>query len=85
MNVKRLLYSDFGRIVISILLGFGFACLFYKVCNDKNCIVFQGPVIDQVDGKVFEYGDKCYKYSIKQHPCDPEKQTVYFRSATQND
>ena len=80
MNVKRILYSDFGKIVISILLGFGFACLFYKVCNDKNCIVFTGPIIKEVDGKVFEYGNKCYKYSIKQHPCDSQKQTVHFSS-----
>ena len=64
MNFKRLLNEPLGRILISILLGLGLATLFRKVCKDKNCIVFNGPVISEFDGKIYKHGDKCYKYSV---------------------
>ena len=41
MNIKRLLNTHLGRIIISILLGLGLASLFRKVCTDKNCIKFE--------------------------------------------
>ncbi len=41
MHIRRLIYSDFGRIVISILLGLGLATIFRKVCNDINCLIFK--------------------------------------------
>ena len=44
MNLRRLIYSDIGRIIISILLGLGLATLFRKVCNDRNCLVFKAPI-----------------------------------------
>ena len=40
MNLKRLLYSSLGKIIISIMLGLGLATMFSKVCKDKNCITF---------------------------------------------
>ena len=45
MYVQRLLNSKMGKVALSIILGFGLATLFRKVCTDKNCIVFNGPVI----------------------------------------
>jgi hypothetical protein len=57
MNFKRLLYTPIGKILISIVLGIGLATLFRKVCNDKNCIVYNGPVIQDIDNKVYKHGD----------------------------
>ena len=51
MNFKRLLNTPFGIIIISMLLGFGLATLFRKVCKDKNCIVFNGPILSDFEGK----------------------------------
>ena len=45
MNLRRLLESELGKNIISILLGLGLATLFRKVCTDKNCIRFNGPII----------------------------------------
>ena len=56
MNFKRLLHTELGITFISILMGLGLATLFRKVCNDKNCIIFNGPVIDSVTGKTYRYG-----------------------------
>ena len=36
MNLKRLIYSDVGRIVISIILGLGLATLFRRVCKERK-------------------------------------------------
>ena len=33
MYVKRLLYNPYSDYIISIILGFGLATLFRKVCN----------------------------------------------------
>lgn len=66
--------------MISILLGLGLATLFRKVCTDKNCITFSGPVISDVDGKIYQYGDKCYKYVAKAASCDTTKKIVDISS-----
>jgi hypothetical protein len=63
MNFKRLLHTGLGKFFISILLGLGLSTLFRKVCTDKNCTHFYGPVLSEVDGKTYKYGDKCYKYT----------------------
>ena len=64
MNLQRLLNSDTGRIIISVVLGFGLATLFRKACTDKSCITFNGPVIDEVHGKIYQFGEFCYKYEL---------------------
>lgn len=76
MNISRLLNTESGQIFISILLGLGLATLFRKVCNDKNCISFNGPVINEVDGKTYKFGDYCYKYELFPTKCDITKKTV---------
>ena len=76
MNLKRLIYSDVGRIVISIILGLGLATLFRKVCKDKNCIVFNGPILSDFEDKVYEHDGRCYKYSVKSAKCDANKKII---------
>tara|TARA_A100001011_G_scaffold380517_1_gene447937 strand:+ start:251 stop:487 length:237 start_codon:yes stop_codon:yes gene_type:complete len=78
MYVRRLLYSNFGRIVISILLGLGLATIFRKVCKDRKCLVFKAPKLDKVKGQVFKFDGKCYKYREEATKCDPNKRIVDF-------
>jgi hypothetical protein len=78
MNIKKVLYSEFGKYVISILLGLGLASLFRKSCHDKTCLSFVGPTIDKVEGQVFEFGGKCYKYKAKAKKCESDKKKVRF-------
>jgi len=80
MHFRRLLNTALGKFMISILLGLGLATLFRKVCTDKNCISFNGPVISEVDGKIYQYGDKCYKYVAKAASCDSTKKIVDIAS-----
>jgi hypothetical protein len=76
MNFRRLFHSDVGKNIISIILGLGLATLFRKVCNDKNCIQFNGPIIGDIEDKIFKHGDKCYKYTTESDKCDSTKRIV---------
>lgn len=78
MNIKKIIYSEFGKYVISILLGLGLASLFRKSCHDKTCLKFVGPSVDKVEGQVFEFGGKCYKYKAKAKKCEKHKKKVRF-------
>lgn len=76
MNFTRLLHTPLGKIIISILLGLGIATLFRKVCTDKNCIIFKGPILGDIDGKIYQYGEECYTYDYSAVPCDKTKQII---------
>jgi hypothetical protein len=75
-NFKRLLHTSIGKGFISIMLGLGLASLFRKVCKDKDCIVFSGPVISEIQDKTFKYGKECYTYTPETAPCDSTRRTV---------
>jgi hypothetical protein len=80
MNFKRLLNTETGIMFISILLGIGLATFFRKACEGKNCINFNGPLISEIDGKTYKYGEYCYKYKLSAGKCDPLKKTVQLAS-----
>jgi|UniRef100_A0A6C0J147 hypothetical protein len=85
MNFKRLLYTDLGRIILSIILGLGLATLFRKICTDKSCLRFNGPIISDLEGKIYKHGDKCYKYSANTDKCDTTKKQVDLMSTETED
>ena len=76
MNLRRLIVSPIGKIIMSIILGIGLASLFRKVCNERNCIKFNGPVITNVEGKIFKHGAKCYKYNAVPEKCNDAKRIL---------
>ena len=78
MNLRRLIYSDIGRIIISILLGLGLATLFRKVCNDRSCMIFKAPQLNKIKGQIFKFGKKCYKFNEEIENCDNSKKIVQF-------
>jgi len=76
MNFKRLLNTQIGISIISILLGLGLASFFYKACNGKQCLNFNGPLISEIDGKTYKFGEECYKYTFHSAPCDSTKKII---------
>lgn len=84
MNFKRLLHTKMGVIVISIVLGLGLATIFRKVCTDKNCIIFKGPIISDVVDKTYKHGEKCYKYTINSTTCNPNKKIIDIKSSIED-
>jgi hypothetical protein len=77
-SFSKLVASDTGRIVISIILGIGLATLFKKACNDRNCLVFKSPAIADVKDKVFQHGSQCVTFNEKSIECNTKKQQIEF-------
>ena len=41
----KFVHTQTGKIIMSILLGFGLASLFRRVCKNKDCIIFHANII----------------------------------------
>lgn len=76
MDLNRMLNSKEGKTLISILLGLGLACLFRTAVKSEESLIFNGPILDEVEGKIFKQGNKCYKYESKNDKCKDTKKVV---------
>jgi hypothetical protein len=71
-----------GKILFSIILGLGLASIFYKTATYKNNIKFDAPIISNMDGNIFKYGEKCYVHNSNITKCnDTFKKIVDFEDA----
>jgi hypothetical protein len=77
-NVVKAIHTQNGKIAISFILGMGLASLFRKVCNDRNCIVFKAPSLDEVTNNIYEYNNKCYKFKERATKCGGAEKVVSF-------
>ena len=78
LNIQKIINSNRGKYVISILLGLGLATLFRKACTNQNCLVFKAPSMKEIKGKIFQFDNKCYKYNEKHASCNSNKKIVQF-------
>ena len=78
MYIRRLIYSRYGSVIISIILGFGLASLFRKVCRERNCLKFMGAPLHKIKNQIFEFNDKCYLFEEKATTCDSRKKIIPF-------
>jgi hypothetical protein len=78
MHLGKFVHSQTGKYMMSIILGLGLASLFRVVCKDKNCIIYQAPPLDEIDGQIYKYNDKCYKYTPQSTQCNTNKKIVEF-------
>jgi len=78
MNIRRILYSPFGKYVISMLLGIGLATLFRKACTTRNCMKFVAAPMSKIKNQVFEYNDVCYTFENTAESCSPLKKIIPF-------
>ena len=74
----KFLHTERGKIIMSILLGFGLASLFRKVCKDKNCLVFHAPPLDDFKDKIYKTNGKCVKYVPLSTKCSTNVKTITF-------
>jgi len=80
MNIRRLLYGEYSKHIISIILGFGLATLFRYSCKTNECIRFVGPPTSILKDKVFKYEDGCVKLTPKHEKCNTIKKHVRFQN-----
>lgn len=77
-HVRRLLYNQYSKYIISIILGIGFSSLFRKVCKDRNCLIFKAPKFDLIKNKIFKHNNKCYKFNTTATSCSNSKKIIDF-------
>ena len=78
INLGKFVHTETGKIMMSILLGFGLASLFRVVCKDKNCLIFHAPPLDQIKDKIYKSNGKCVKYNPIATKCNPNTKTISF-------
>lgn len=78
IKLNRFLDSKEGIIIISLILGFGLATLFKKVCLGPSCIVFEAPPSDELTNKVIKYNYKCYKNYPEHVKCIKKSKKAKF-------
>jgi hypothetical protein len=78
MNLGKFVHTETGKIIMSILLGFGFASLFRTICKDKDCLVFHAPPLDDFKDKIYKVDKKCVKYVPVASKCSLNTKTITF-------
>jgi hypothetical protein len=61
-SVDKLLYTSFGQLLVSAIIGLALALMFHRICKD-GCVAYFAPHIDEIQDKVFKLEDTCYKYT----------------------
>ena len=77
-KLEKLIRTDNGKIILSILLGLGLASLFKRVCKGRNCSIVKSAPLDEINDKIYKTGNKCYKYELQPTKCDKSKKIVNF-------
>ena len=78
IHFGKFVHTATGKIIMSVLLGFGLASLFRTVCKGKNCRIFSAPPLDDFKDKIYRDGDKCVKYTPIATKCNKNTRTVLF-------
>ncbi len=78
MGLTKILHSDVGKVVISIMLGLGVATLCLNTTqSNPNNIEYRGFNIEDIDS-IFKFDGKCYSYNPTSVTCNSQKKTVQF-------
>ncbi len=70
MHLSKFLHTGNGKIIMSVILGFGLATLFRSVCKGKNCSIILAPPFEEINGKIYKHNGKCYTYKSEGEKCD---------------
>ena len=77
-NIFKIANTKSGQIVISIILGIGLASIFRKVCNSRECLVFEAPKLKDITENTYKHDGRCYKFKEKSVTCHSDKKIVNF-------
>ena len=61
--ISNIMNTEYGSIIISVVLGLESASFFKKVCKDGRCVIIKGPPINEVNKNVYKINEECYKYT----------------------
>ena len=78
MHLGKFVHTETGKIIMSILLGFGLASLFRTVCKNNNCLAFNAPPLELIKDKIYKHNGKCIKYNHVATKCNLNIKTINF-------
>jgi hypothetical protein len=78
IHFGKFLHTERGKIIMSILLGFGLASLFRTVCKGKNCHIFHAAPLDDFKDKIYKSNGKCVKYKPVPTKCSLKAKKITF-------
>lgn len=55
--------------LISFIIGFGLACVFRPMCKGPDCLIIRGPPVKDIQGSVYQFGNKCVEFTPKALEC----------------
>jgi len=75
----KFVHTETGKILMSILLGFGLASLFRNICKGKDCLIFHAPSLDDFKDKIYiGQSGKCVKYTPVASKCNTKSKIIEF-------
>lgn len=69
MNYWSLMENPWLAAFVSFMIGFGLAAMFRPLCQGGDCIVINGPPVQDVVNKVYQMGAKCVEFSTEIVDC----------------
>ena len=76
MHLGKLVQTQTGKYVLSVILGLGLASLFRTVCKGTRCKIISSPPLTEIDGQTYKFNDKCYTFEKQSISCKSNKKTV---------
>ena len=64
-----MMHTEFGQMMISIVLGIGLASIFRKTCKAAGCFKFISPPSKEVRDSVYLHDGTCYKFTSETVKC----------------
>jgi len=72
------MHTQFGKYIISMILGLGLASIFRKSCEKRNCLIFRAPPLTEIKKNVYQHNGKCYQFTENSVSCDKNNKQVEF-------
>ena len=72
----KFLKSETGIKLLSIIFGLGLASMLRQACKGRNCIIVKAPNPADIESKIWEYNNKCYKFQTEHVKCSKNKETI---------
>jgi len=69
ININEFMLTPKGKIVVSIIVALGLACMLRISCKNANMIIIKGPPIESIENKIFNFDSKCYSYKTVATSC----------------
>jgi hypothetical protein len=77
--MNRLLNTEQGKIIISVIWGLGLAFLFFKqTCKGDHCVVYSAPPANTHEN-IFALEDQCYQFVPYNVKCEKSKRPIPHR------